>query len=376
MDDHCMNGDEVRERLPLSNWRRWIHYDEQIWLVYIGFWFLGPYYDRYSSTGWLWLAAAILLFVSLYVLALRGPVRYRKAAAVGIFILGLVYVPFNQSACGIFIFLAAILPELFESTNLVLSLLISQCVLFALEALYLHLVPWSWSLGSGISMVVGMNAIRRHQQQKANAKLRLAHNEIERLAKTAERERIARDMHDVLGHSLSLIVLKSELAGHLLATQPAKAAREVAEIESTARQALAEVRKTITGYRSEGFNAELVKASQMLEAAGVHVQAPERPPLLTARHEATLSMVLREAVTNIVRHARASECSIELSTAATSTHLVIADNGCGDIRAEGNGLRGMRERVQELGGKLVLESSRGTRLQIELPQTDRQMVEG
>jgi two-component system sensor histidine kinase DesK len=175
-------------------------------------------------------------------------------------------------------------------------------------------------------------------------------------------------MHDVLGHSLSLIVLKSELAGRLLASQPARAALEIAEIETTARQALAEVRKTISGYRSEGFASELTRASQILETAGVRLRRPAKPPYLTPRHEATLSLVLREAVTNIVRHAGASECSIEVSTARDSTQLVIADDGRGDIRQEGNGLRGMRERVRELGGSLSLESNHGTRLQIELPK--------
>jgi two-component system sensor histidine kinase DesK len=196
----------------------------------------------------------------------------------------------------------------------------------------------------------------------------MAHEEIEQLAKAAERERIARDMHDVLGHSLSLIVLKSELAGRLLASQPVRAALEVAEIETTAREALAEVRKTITGYRSEGFASELSRAAQILETAGVRLTRPSQPPHLTPRHEATLSLVLREAVTNIVRHAGASECSIELSTEKNTTQLVIADDGRGDIREEGNGLRGMRERVQEVGGRLSLDSQRGTRLLIELPE--------
>jgi two-component system sensor histidine kinase DesK len=181
-------------------------------------------------------------------------------------------------------------------------------------------------------------------------------------------------MHDVLGHSLSLIVLKSELAGHLAASQPEHSAREIREIETIARGALAEVRRTITGYRSEGFAAELTSAARALQAAGVEVRTPEKPPLLTARHEATLSMVLREAVTNILRHAKASECSIELSSADSSTHMVIVDNGRGNIREEGNGLRGMRERVQELGGKLLLDSNRGTRLQIELPHFDAQAL--
>ena len=123
-----------------------------------------------------------------------------------------------------------------------------------------------------------------------------------------------------------------------------------------------------SGYRSEGFASELIRAAQVLETAGVHLNRPAKAPYLTPRHEATLSLVLREAVTNIVRHAGASECSIELSTASDRTQLVIADDGCGDIRQEGNGLRGMRERVRELGGSLSLESDRGTRLRIELPK--------
>ena len=284
------------------------------------------------------------------------------------FVLGVVYVPFNQSAWGIFIYVAVSIPEVSDSTNTVISLFLLQCGAIAIESWLLHLTAWVWSLGILQPLLFGMNQLRKKQKYRADAKLRMAQEEIEQLAKTAERERIARDMHDILGHSLSLIVLKSELAGRLLTSQPARAALEIAEIESTARQALAEVRKTITGYRSEGFASELARAAHLLETAGVRLNRPAKAPYLTPRHEATLSLVLREAVTNIVRHAGASECSIEVSTAEDRTQLVIADDGRGDIRQEGNGLRGMRERVQELGGSLSLESNRGTRLQIELPQ--------
>jgi two-component system, NarL family, sensor histidine kinase DesK len=114
---------------------------------------------------------------------------------------------------------------------------------------------------------------------------------------------------------------------------------------------LAEVRKAITGYHCEGSASELTRAAQVLETPGVRLNKPPKAPYL------------------IVRHAGASECSIEVFTAQDRTQLVIVDDGRGDIRQEGNGLRGMRERVQELGGSLSLESSRGTRLQIELPQS-------
>jgi len=351
-----------------DSWRHWFDYDHTIWLVYLAFWFIQPYLDHEPPIKWLWLFLALALFFPLYLLAHHAPRKSRWIWVLGMLVVGMVYVPINQSACGAFIYVATAIPEISESTNVVITLLLLECAAISAECWLLHLSPWVWSMGTGFSVLLGMNRLRMKQKGKADSKLRMAHEEIEQLAKTAERERIARDMHDVLGHSLSLIVLKSELAGRLLASQPARAALEIAEIETAARQALAEVRRTITGYRSEGFASELTRAAQVLETAGVRLNRPAKPPYLTPRHEATLSLVLREAVTNIVRHAGASECSIEVSTERDRTQLVIADDGRGDIRQEGNGLRGMRERVRELGGSLSLDSHQGTRLHIELPQ--------
>ena len=360
--------DDTAGRFPVRSWRYWFDYDHTIWLVYLGFCFVQPALGHEPLRKWLWLFLVLAVFVPIYLLAHRGPRRYRRLFVLALFVISMLYVPVNQTAWGMFIYVAASLPEVTDSTNMVIGLLLLQSAAIFVESRLLHLSPWVWTMGGGFTLFIGMNRLRMRQKGKADAKLRMAHEEIEQLAKTAERERIARDMHDVLGHSLSVIVLKSELAGRLLALQPARAALEIAEIETTARQALAEVRRTITGYRSEGFASELTRAAQVLETAGVRLHKPPSAPYLTPRHEATLSLVLREAVTNIVRHAGATECSIEVSTAANRTQLVIADDGRGDIQQEGNGLRGMRERVQELGGSLSLESHRGTRLQIELPQ--------
>jgi two-component system sensor histidine kinase DesK len=349
-------------------WRNWFDYDHTIWLVYLVFWFIEPYMAHQPLRSWIYLSVALGLFVPLYLFSHRGPRNLRWIGVLGMFVIGLVYVPINQSACGAFIYVATAIPELTESTNGVITLLLVMCTGIIGECWLLNLSAWVWSIGIGFGVLFGMNRLRMKQKGQADSKLRMAHEEIEQLAKTAERERIARDMHDVLGHSLSLIVLKSELAGRLIASQPARAALEIAEIETTARQALAEVRKTITGYRAEGFASELTRAAQVLETAGVRLNRPAKAPNLTPRHEATLSLVLREAVTNIVRHAGASECSIEVFTVQDSTQLVIADDGRGDIREEGNGLRGMRERVRELGGSLSLQSDHGTRLLVELPR--------
>jgi two-component system sensor histidine kinase DesK len=351
-----------------GGWRKWFAWDHTAWLVFLGFWFLEPSYGHAPLRQWIWLGLALATFIPLYLAAFVAPVRTRWIWILGMFLVAMVYVPVNQTSWGIYIFIAAAVPEISESTHTVITLLLILCGFILGQAMLFHLSAWAWALAIPLTVLVGMNRLRMEQKYRADANLRMAHEEIEQLAKTAERERIARDMHDVLGHSLSLIVLKSELAGRLLETEPARAALEVAEIESTARNALAEVRKTISGYRSDGFASELSRAAHVLETAGVRLTQPSKAPPLTPRQEATLSLVLREAVTNIVRHSGARECSIELSTERNTTQLVIADDGKGDIREEGNGLRGMRERVQELGGRLSLDSQRGTRLQIELPE--------
>jgi two-component system, NarL family, sensor histidine kinase DesK len=349
-------------------WRRWFDYEHSIWLLFLGFWFIEPILNHEPVSHFVWLILALGIFVPSYLAAHLAPRRTRPIWVGLMLLVALVYVPKNQSTWGAYIYIAVSLPELTESTNTVISLLMLECGLMALQSWWFHFSAWTWTLSISLTLLIGMNRLRMEQKRRSDARLRMAQEEIEQLAKTAERERIARDMHDVLGHSLSLVVLKSELARRLLPAEPARAALEIAEIEAAARQALGEVRRTISGYRSEGFASELNRAAQVLETAGVRVTKPVIAPSLTPRHEATLSMVLREAVTNIVRHAGASECSIEFSAAPDRTKLIIADDGRGDIREEGNGLRGMRERVQELGGSLSLESHSGTRLQIELPE--------
>jgi two-component system sensor histidine kinase DesK len=199
--------------------------------------------------------------------------------------------------------------------------------------------------------------------------LNLANQEIEHLAKVAERERIARDLHDVLGHTLSVIILKSELAGKLIDRDPERAKAEIADVEQTSRAALADVRSTIRGYRAHSLEAELKQAKATLETAGVTVRSESEEVRLTPVQESVVALVVREAVTNVVRHARARNCHLRLMPVNGNCRLEIQDDGRGGGAVEGNGLRGMRERIEALGGTLERENSRGTKLSIEFPLT-------
>jgi len=200
--------------------------------------------------------------------------------------------------------------------------------------------------------------------------LRLSQDEIRRLATLAERERIGRDLHYLLGHTLSLVTLKSELARKLALADPPRAQREMEEVERVSRHALAEVRAAVTGMRRSDLAAELSSARLMLEASNIALDAEvpvslELPPEI----EASLALVLREAVTNIHRHARATTAHVAFSREAERFHMRISDNGRGGLAAHGNGISGMRERVRALGGTLSIASParRGTTLDVEVP---------
>jgi two-component system sensor histidine kinase DesK len=219
-------------------------------------------------------------------------------------------------------------------------------------------------------LVVGFANLFVAEQKRSQCRLEKAREENAALAQVAERERIARDLHDVLGHTLSVIVLKAELAGRLMGRDDVRAAAEIAEVEKTARTALAEVREAIGGYRAKGLRAEVDMARMTLDAAGVSLRCDAVPPTLKAREETALSLAVREAVTNIVRHAQATECAMRFTVAPDGfTKLEVEDNGAKTVEREGNGLRGMRARVEELGGRLRIERApvQGTRLVIELP---------
>lgn len=338
-----------------------------IWLVYSIFFFIEPI-ERHSRKAWVEFAVAFACFLALYaglVYAKSKRSRFVLLAAMGL--LGIVYFPFNGGACGLFIYVAAFVPFIAESISVSVVTFAAVSASMVVEGLLLHLNPWSWGFCSLIAIVVGAGNLVAAQRMRANRKLELAHEEIAHLAKLAERERIARDLHDVLGHTLSVVVLKSELAGKLMERDPERARREIAEVEQIARQALSEVREAIRGYRSEGLAAEIARAQKTLDAAGVALECGNRPPHLAPAEETVLSLIVREAVTNIVRHAQASRCRLEFSATGDGTALVVEDNGRGGIRQEGNGLRGMRERVESLGGRFRIDSAQGTRLTVELP---------
>jgi two-component system, NarL family, sensor histidine kinase DesK len=342
-----------------------------IWLGYSLFFFIEPA-TRHNRAYWIGFAVFYTIFVAIYVGLVFSNKRwqhYTLLAAWGI--LGALFFPKHNEASGTLIYVAAFAPFVTESLAISVAAISLASATVTIEGLLLHVNPWSWAFCAVFSLIVGGTNLISAQRLRSMAKLKLAHEEIEQLAKMAERERIARDLHDVLGHTLSVIVLKSELAGRLFQRDPQRAAAEIADVEMISRKALTEVREAIRGYRAEGLAAEIKRAQSTLDAAGVTLVCEEKPPEMNPAVEGVMSLVVREAVTNIVRHAQASQCSMIFSTQNGHTSLVIEDDGRGGIRADGNGVRGMRERVESLGGQFTVGSNKGTRLTILVPTEGR-----
>ncbi len=193
------------------------------------------------------------------------------------------------------------------------------------------------------------------------AELRRAQREVARLAADEERLRIARDLHDLLGHSLSLIVLKSELAGRLAEQGSERAAGEIRDVETVARKALVEVREAVGGYRRRGLAEELDNARAALETAGMRVTVTTSGTPLPDHLEDMFGWAVREGATNVVRHARATHCRIAITCSGGSATLEVTDNGAGpppgrghaSAASGGSGLAGLAERVTAAGGRVT-----------------------
>ncbi|HUA14300.1 MAG TPA: sensor histidine kinase [Verrucomicrobiae bacterium] len=365
----CATGSHFK----LKPWRELLRdkdhgWSPLLWVIYLGFFFMDPVMSHATLRIWLLdlLGTAVFLVLYLGLFFLENPLAL--AHIIGMVVLGLLFQPINNGACTFFIYAAAMLPFCVKTQTAAVVGLGTIGAIGALDGLLLHVGGWQMFYTALFPMIIGGGNTFFAERNRMNRRLRKANEEIEHLAKVAERERIARDLHDVLGHTLSVITLKSELAGKLIQRDPGRAAKEIREVEEISRQALSDVRDAIRGYRAKGISAELALAKSTLETAGVAVQCDAATTLnLPAMQESVLSLAVREAVTNVVRHARARTCQLRLEQYDGSCRLEIHDDGLGSSSIEGNGLRGMRERVEMLGGHLERTNQSGTTLTITLP---------
>ncbi len=357
--------------LPRDEWTGWTPY---LWLPFLTFFFLNYTDKPFGALRWTIYAIAGIAFIILYFRAYyamhHGSNRELGWIIAAITLLGCGFMWPNGNGLAFFIYAAAQCGGLgsVKKGLLALLLVVAACVISA-AAIRLNIELLVYILF--IVVILGLANLYFGEMNRKNRALKLSQEEIRKLAAGAERERIGRDLHDLLGHTLTLITVKAELAAKLAERDLAGAAREIRDVERISREALAQVREAVGGYRSSGLTGELANARVALTAANVKLAEKVEPPNLSPAQDSALAMVLREAVTNVVRHSGAQHCRIRLENHNDQLRLLIEDDGRGGKVREGNGLRGMRERLQALSGQLEIASDQaGTRLAILLPAID------
>jgi two-component system sensor histidine kinase DesK len=234
------------------------------------------------------------------------------------------------------------------------------------------------AVGIGLLLVLMRDLrMRNHELLEARAELALS-------AVAAERERFARDLHDLLGHSLSVIAIKAELAGRLLTLDPERAAAEVADVEGVARESLREVRQVVSGYRKPTLEKELEGARVALSAAGIEADFERASVTLDPDVEAVLAWAVREGATNVIRHSGARHCHVRVRAGLADAEVEVVDDGGGgpefgnaEVGADGghmvqvgHGIAGLSERAEQLRGRIEagrLPGGDGFRLAVSIP---------
>ena len=359
---------------PTDAWSRWGWLFGGIWLVFFAF-PLGHIWTTSGDLGWRLLATGVVAaFMVTYVLTVRRAVRsigmgeYAAAARGGMIGLGVMIAVavalgwlIGPNALTAMPFIIGV-PVFFLPWRGVWTVSLGLFGVGMVTSALLWGV-WPTVMYWGISaLVLTISVLSRYLEEHQES----AQETQQQLALTEERERVARDVHDVLGHSLTVVTVKTELARRLVDADPERAKQEMGEVQDLARQALAEIRATVGGLRVARLADEVEAADVALRGAGIGAELPDDVLLVDPRHRITLAWVLREAVTNVVRHSGATRCEVELG----EHWLRVTDDGRG-VRdsQEGNGIRGLRERVEQAGGALSLRpgpGGSGTTVEVKL----------
>lgn len=359
--------------LPKNRDHGWVPY---IWLVFLAFFFFQPVLDPHTtSRDWVIAIGATAVFLILYFRMFWSCAPWNYILIAAMIGMGLGLGNLNQGASVFIILGSSFIAWAVRNAKWSAIAIGALIVALGIDAVFFHAPTGFWATSMVVSLGVGLSNIHFAEKNRADTKLRMANDEIEHLAKVAERERIARDLHDVLGHTMSLIIVKSTLAGKLIEKYPEKAKDEIADIEKVSREAMAEIRNTLRGYSNYKLSDEFVRAKSVLESAGVKVEAETTEIVMSPAQESVAALIMREAVTNVVRHAQAHSCRLRLAASNGDCVIEVQDDGRGGIQVEGNGLRGMRERIEAMGGTITRDTNSGTRLRFAFPLTAKDGVE-
>lgn len=352
-------------RSPLFLEKPWI------WLIFSLYYFVPIYYIDYSFKQTLFLLAAYVAFVVLYLKATVIKPQWVWKPILAIVVLALFVTPISPGSSTFFSYVGFLIGFSY-STRVYLTLLLSLTItILVLHFQQQYAVPF-FALPALSGMVtISLWGYIERIRGAAQLNWMQSRQEIEQLAVIAERERIARDLHDILGHTLSSIALKAELAEKLLKHDKVQdVSQHLSDLHKIARESLSLVRQTVSGYKHRGLSGEVIQLCDKLRQNGFAVELTGDIPTLTARAETALILALTELTTNILRHSNGNHCQISFQQDANNLVISMQDNGCIKSIVPGNGLKGIQERLHSLAGDISAQISNGARFDITLPSAE------
>lgn len=339
----------------------------EFYLVYLAFYFFPWLFQTPSGKDILAAVVAIAVFIPIYFHGAKQKGLKSWPHIVAISLIGFAVSPFF-GAHGVFHIYASVQAGFLRPERSAWIAIILLIVVYSLFSLLTDQAWWDFAFPIFVGVVTAVGTVSTASKIEQHQSLERSRELDQHLATLKERERIAQDLHDLLGQTLTMVSLKSEVALKLFDARPDQAKQEIEEIRSAARTALKDVREAVAGMNTTTLNAELQGAQRVLSAANIQLSIEGTLPDLNLQTDHVIALAVREAMTNIVRHSQASAAVFSVSTNDDALLIIIEDNGqVAQLNSEGSGLTGLRKRIEDLGGSIDIENKPSVKISMHLP---------
>lgn len=339
-----------------------------IWWIFSLYYFLPVFYTPFDWIKHSLMLGAYAVFIILCIICVRTHPARAWIPIAALLLLAVLITPITPGSSTFLTYACFFIGIYFPLRQSIAGFVLTGFLILFLHVYYQY--PTPYFLFPAVTGAVAVGFIGVVERFRAQVKLKEQQSllEIRQLAMIAERERIARDLHDLLGHTLSSIALKAELAGKLLQQKKYQEGEQhLTELNQIARDTLSLVRQTVSGYKHRGLAGEVMHICELLRENQFAVDVTGDLPQLNARAETALILALKELSTNVLRHSRGQKCTLNFNQDQHHIKVTLCDNGMIKSLEEGNGLRGIRERLHALSGELTIDLGERSCFTISLP---------
>lgn len=324
-----------------------------VYLINLVFYIAPFFYVHYSLVQYGWMTLALVAFICCYYWIYLSHKSEMLLPILLMILIASCITPLNYGSIAMFAYVSFFIGFAYSFRQFLLGVSALLGLLLLLDYLFVRGAPYFLVYGSALVLAIGVFGVLDRVRRDSLLKEQRSAEEIKQLATIVERERIARDLHDIMGHSLSGIVLKADLADKLLQQQQVEAARQqLQELAQIARDSLSQVRQTVSGYKHKGLASEVQQLSAKLRDAGFGVDVHGEIPKLSGREETAVILILTELVTNVLKHSNGDQVQIRFSENQQGHQVMVSDNGKASALQPGNGLTGIQERLAALHSHL------------------------